>query len=189
MSGDYGNDWPEAPWESPDETAIKTDELQAFAHEKGEDFGDGTPKDYYLPKWKGVLEGRSTRAGFNKAAFFLGHIWCFWRKQWLLGVCILFAEGILGFILVTALMVAGGSPESAALRAMPYLGILAVRIWLGFSSNRLYLRRAFRAAAAARTSTAEAQERIEFLANRGGTSFLGVLLGLMINFATILTRV
>src|SRR5688572_23300644 len=49
----------------------------------------GPGADYYLERWRGLRNGASRTAGFNKWAFFLAWPWLFSRKIYVAGFAIL----------------------------------------------------------------------------------------------------
>lgn len=169
---------------------LRTAELRAYAGEPRGTWGDGSTKDYYLRKWRRILEGRSSWAGFNWAAGFFGINWCFWRRLYLTGVLLVVAEFAASFFVGVAVVIGMGirTPSHPALVASGYLSLLAVRIVFGALANRLYLRRATRAVAKARTREPDADARLALLRERGGTSGWGLAVSLAFSVATNVWR-
>jgi hypothetical protein len=159
----------------------------SFTDETGESWGDGAPRDYYLPKWVPVLRGQSRRAGFNRAAWFCGMTWCFWRKLYLVGIALVCAEiaGIFVLSVLFVLFTGIQNPDHIAFAAMPWVSLLLVRTCFGAISNRIYLRRTLTAIRRLRGSAPELERRVSLLRRRGGTSGIALTVAILLNLASL----
>ena len=175
----YPVDWPNGP--AAVEPPVQTSELLAYTDESGETYGDGSLRDYYVPKWRPILEGRSSWAGFNWAAWFCGLIWCFWRRLYFTGLALFVAEFSASFLLVLVVLVGTGTqdPADPALAAAGWVGPIAVRFVFGALANRVYFRRTIKAIATIRTLEPDRNSRLALLRKKGGPSGWGLAFGLL----------
>ena len=181
-TGDYPLHWPNDYIDL--DPPLQTVELLAYADESGEAWDDGSPLDYYLRKWRPILEGRSSWAGFNWASFCFGLHWCFWRKLYFVGFIVLAAEFFAGLLFALPIIVGTGTtdPTNPALIASGYLALLPTRLLLGIFSNRLYLRRANYAIQSARARESDLKTRVALLRRNGGTNSWAPAISLLLRF-------
>ena len=165
------------------------EELRAFADETGELYSDGIPQDYYTPKWDQYL-AKGSRLKFNWAACIFGMNWCFWRRQYALGLGVFVAELACSFIMVIGYGIGRGTirTDDWVPGLLAYAALPIVRVPLGLAANRYYLSRAKSAIAKARNfPTREGQ--MKRISRAGGTSFLGLAAGIVITLVvTIWSR-
>ncbi len=141
----------------------------------------GKEADYYLKKWQPILEGRSQRAGFNWAAFFLTGLWLAYRKMFK-GALIFW-----GIILIVPFLkssftfytLAFGKPEpTVALDILQALVDLVAPIICGTSGNIWYLSRTRKEINKIRVQGLQGEAYFQSLSKSGGTS-LGKSLGFL----------
>ena len=159
-------------------TCLSRDEIHAFAGE-----GWGGYERYYVGRLERLAEGGA--AGFNGAAFLFGTNWCFWRKLYRVGLLLLLVELVVGLAVAVALVTIMGDEviESSAVTLWTFVVFLAVRVPFGFIANDQYLKRAASAAEQARVESADSEAVLQTLARRGGTSLLGLAMGLALSVA------
>src|SRR5262249_468232 len=134
----------------------------------------GLNSDYYLSRWKPLLEGHDW-SGFNWAACLISGLWLPYRK--LYGAAALY-YGVALFlaVLMEEAVSSGGNSGFLVVR-------LAAKLICGVFANQWYFRHAARTVAAARADGLADDELAHVLAKRGGTSvaapimfFLGFVL-------------
>jgi hypothetical protein len=137
----------------------------------------GLRNAYYWRNWQRATGG-SLRAGFNWAAFFLSFGWMLNRKMYretLVGFAILLAVGVLqGLAAYTTGM---------NLNALGRVEDIAVAVTMGMLGNGLYLRRARRIIADVRAREPDPERREALLRARGGRSWLGILIAVVLTIA------
>jgi len=118
----------------------------------------GNEAEYYMDKFETmtVLEKRTT---WNWAAFFLSPMWCFYRKQYILGLMMI-------VLLMSTTLVEG---------ARQLLGLI-FSIFMGATGNFFYKTYVEKHLKIASELTAE--ERLNYYEKKGGTSYLAVFVGL-----------
>lgn len=140
----------------------------------------GKETDYYLKKWQPILEGRSQRAGFNWAAFFLTGLWLAYRKMFkgafiYCGI-ILIVSFLRSFYTLAILF----KPEPpVAIDILEGLVYLATSIICGTFGNIWYLSRTRKGINEIRTQGLQDKAYFQSLSKSGGTS-LGKSLGFLI---------
>jgi hypothetical protein len=155
-----------APVEPVPGEGLTRAEVDTFAGRKGR---------YYWHFWSRARPGRRF-AGFNWAAAIFNLTWLLYRRMYsefavalgaavTLGVGELFLEPLIG---------------KDAGRTVSRIDSLALGLVVGFLGNWLYLRRARAAVARARLLATPAEQHA-FLASRGGTSWLAVLISLVVS--------
>jgi len=161
--------------------APTAEELGAFADESPA--RDDLP--YYTARWIPHADGTG-RFGFNWPACLFGANWCLWRKQYLLAIGVYVAEIAFGFTLAFGYALGRGEvdPADPVPGFLAYLALPFVRIPLGASANRFYLKRATSAILEAR-SLPTRELRIERIRRRGGTSPLALTAGVLVSLAAI----
>lgn len=173
--------WPQAPGGESLSPPLSLDDLRAFAGTQATVSPLMKPVDYYVPRWVAVLSEQSVRGGFNWAAAFFGAYWCFWRKLYTLAFVILIAE-LLSTLLIGFIFLQGfdWQPTRETIGLQGWIAALPVRFLLGAHANTLYLARAIEAVGEARKTHADPDTQHDYLALRGGTSWLalGILIGL-----------
>jgi hypothetical protein len=95
---------------------------------------------YYVSKWATLQRSGWQLSSFNPAAALFSLPWCFYRKQYLLGLFLLLAEVGIGFVagLLWALLL----KNVASINALYWTGFVIMRIVFGAAANSLYYRRA-----------------------------------------------
>lgn len=136
-----------------------------------------------------ALKSGESHAGFNWAAALFGSNWCFWRKLYGLAFTILVAE-LVTTLLLAAIVVEASSetPDLATVSTAGWIALLPVRLLLGRYANTLYLSRAIQAVAEARSEIADSARQQEYMAERGGTSWLVLGIALAVQVALTLAR-
>lgn len=162
---------------------ITIEELRAFADESGEVSADGTPLDYYTPRWIRFLERQESPA-FHWAACLFGFNWCMWRKQYALAAGVLAAELLIGAAVGFGYTAGRGPLEEHdfAIVWLSYAALPIVRVPLGLRASQLYLARARVVIATAR-QLATRRQQLDCIREKGGTSVaalgIGIALGLL----------
>ncbi len=140
---------------------------------------------YYLNAWGPKLGTSTTGRRFNWPAAIFGMTWCFYRKMYGVGLLLVVAffalTFVLGLLMGFALAVFvpsldGGTHELSILLSVATL--LIVRVSFGFLANSIYFRKASRAIQDAAADGVTAEELPNHLAQAGGTSDIGLILGL-----------
>jgi len=134
---------------------------------------------YYVEKWKGLLAGTKSFAGFNVYAAIFGMAWFFYRRMFALGSAV-FLAGILVALVSSALIPAPERLDSVT-RTLVVVTSLAVfvRIPIGMIANVLY----YRKAAWAVRRSASVTTPIDFLKSKGGVSSGGAVLAVILGLA------
>jgi hypothetical protein len=168
---------------SPDRPLVVTDLTREQVHSFV-----GRRSGYYWDRWSRAELGRKF-AGFNWAAAFFNLTWLLYRRMYREFGIGLGAMAVLG-LAEAFLEPMIGKDNSATLSRIDNLVPVVA---LGILGNWLYLRRA-RDAIARTRHLATPAERHAFLAARGGTSWLAVLVGVgasvaLVAAATMIDRV
>jgi hypothetical protein len=155
---------------------IQEQELRSFV---------GSGAGYYLRKWRPLLAGESTSAGFNFAAFFFAGLWLPYRKMWratllLYGVVLaeFVAEDLLWYVLFR---------REAPLSFSPVASLI-VGLYCGANANRWYLRHTLQAIMEVQLQETSDEARLQVLAARGGTALFPAL-GLAVCFVGMVVAV
>lgn len=163
----------------------------------------GVNAQYYLPRFQRIRQGLG--GGWNWAAFFLGPLWLFYRKQYLLG-CILFAFQMIFDIATMWLMnpINTATTEAEIIAVMEQMMenpmmfpamflsflLLFAHLLLGAKGNQLYRHHCTKRIAYARQQVPDlsATELVSFGGVSVGASVIAYLLSsLLVNgFATFL---
>lgn len=159
---------PKAPMGTPAEPSPRegeptTAELRAFV---------GPRAERYLHHWTNLRSGKSSMAGINVAAFFLGPVWYAYRRMYVEVAVIL---GSIAAVAVLELILESVVGEIPAALDSPIN--IAFGVAMGLFANPLYYRRAKRIIAT--VSSHDPQRRLEEIASRGGTSWAGVVVLLL----------
>ena len=148
----------------------------------------GVNTQYYIPRFRNIREGRS--GGWNWAAFLLGPLWLFYRKQYLLGGLMFVFQTVLDIATMWLMYPINSAPsEEAMLAAMEQMAanpmmipalvlsllLLAAHFLLGAKGNHLYLHHCTR-----RIQRALAQTQDLSVAELN--SFGGVTMGVAVMF-------
>ncbi len=125
----------------------------------------GSKADYYLKKWRPVLEGKSHGAGFNWAAFFFSGLWLPYRKMYI--ATLIFFGVILFETILEENFFMGflGMPEASA--ALGSLVGLVVAIICGIYGNRWYLSHARKVISHVRSQGLQEDAYLKALSRRG----------------------
>lgn len=129
----------------------------------------GPRSERYLRQWSALRHDKKPLAGLNVAAFFFGPFWFAYRKLYVELALIIGGLVVLGggqAILEESL---GQSLPSALDNALN----IATGVTLSLLANPLYYRRAQRVIGSVHAASEE--ERLREIAERGGTSWLSVL--------------
>lgn len=154
-------------------TQMTKEEVDAFVQ---------TRTDYYWQRWYRSLMRSGSGAGWNWAAFFFGHTWFFYRKLYREGAALL-GLYLVTFVLVYTIVAFAGVDERDADR----FTTLALRVAAGVLANRIYLARAKRAVAKARSMSPEPMAVAALLRVEGGTSIVAALcVGPILSVVTLL---
>lgn len=178
--------WPAAPGGESISPPLSTQDLRIFAGDTAYAGPLRGNVDYYVPRWAEALSNSTTHAGFNWAAALFGSYWCFWRRLYALGFTILVAEFITSLLL--ALIFVQGlelEPDLGTVNAVGWVALIPVRGLLGYYANTLYLSRAIQTVAAARQEHAAAENQLQFVAERGGTSWLVLAIAMAVQIAVM----
>ena len=151
-------------------------------------YGAFAQNEDYLVRWRGLLKGDSSWAGFNWSAALLGMLWCFYRKMYWLGIAAFVAALVLGFL--TGITIGLWAPEllsSSVKLTFVTLAVTAtfIRLPLGLLANRLYFGRASDTISACVERGFTGADALVYLRSAGGTSFGAMLIALA---ATIAAR-
>jgi len=134
----------------------------------------GKNHGYYWRNWQRAT-GSGLRAGFSWPAFFLSFAWMLYRKM--------YREFFIWGAAVFGLGVVRGVIESVTetnLDAVDKVENFVVAVAMGMLANGLYLRKARRVIADVRAREPDPERRVALLEVRGGTSWLGLVLGLAV---------
>lgn len=159
--------------EQGDVQSVSLDDLQSFTQEK-----------HYVDRWRTRHQRGHGWTGFNWPALLVGPIWCFYRKQWWLGIGYWVAYFAAVFIGAIAYAFATADIESANERDFVLIAIGAmvlVRLILAAFANNLYYRNAVRLIGKLRRQARDEADAIARILRRGGTSAWGMMIGIAIN--------
>ncbi len=141
-------------------------ELRAFV---------GSQADYYLRKWARVLDDPQLgEAGVNWVALFVPLSWLGYRRMYKLAAAVMAAELAL-YVAVQVLFVDFFGAQSAPLSVTLIITVM-VRVVCALYGNAWYLDRAQLALTELRQQRLEGERALNFLARRGGTSGVGMVL-------------
>ncbi|MEM1176741.1 MAG: DUF2628 domain-containing protein [Acidobacteriota bacterium] len=165
-------DLPENPYAPPQAQAApvpraerEEDDLRTFI---------GPRSDYYLDKWRPVLEGSGEKIGFNWAAFFLSGLWLTYRKMYrfaFIFAAIIIVESVLEEIFFVQVL---GHETAPAVVSNAVNALTAVVF--GAFGNFWYLIHCRRKIHLAGALAPTPESRDASLQKAGGTSALGPLL-------------
>lgn len=142
---------------------------------------------FYIPRFKKMEKG--SKLGWNWGAFFFGHIWYFYRKNFAFGLIYALVEILISVIsaepmqkyldLVYQLTESPMSNEllasmSALMPKMMLLSTVTILVRVGFTlvSNYVYKRKVMSIISSAREQTQNTEEYQEHLQAKGGASIL-----------------
>ncbi len=148
---------------------LTREEVRAFVGDKS--------ANYYWRSWQRV-QGGGLRAGFNFAAFFLNFAWLLYRKMY--REFLVLAAALVGLGVVHGVIEALTEKN---LDAIDKVENVVVAVTMGLLANGLYLRRAQRVIGNARAQEPDPARREALLRARGGTSWLGLLIGIAVSIA------
>jgi hypothetical protein len=166
------------PYAAPATPADAASEVETAAHDlTAEEVRAfvGDQHAYYWGSWRPRPSGRGIRGGFNWAACFLNIVWLLYRKMYREFFILLGA--LLG---VGVLEAVAASLTEKKLDGVDKLVNFVVAVTMGMRGNSLYLRRARRVIGAVRAEEPDPERRLVLLKARGGTSWIGLLLGLAV---------
>lgn len=149
------------------------DDLQSFTQEK-----------HYVDRWRlRHLRGHGW-AGFNWPALLVGPVWCFYRKQWWLGIGYWIAYFVAVFVIAIAYAFATAEVETGNEQDFMLIAVgtmVLVRLLLAAIANNLYYRNAIRTIQKLRRQAKDEADAIARIHRRGGTSALGMMIAIAIN--------
>ncbi|WP_207496025.1 DUF2628 domain-containing protein [Aridibaculum aurantiacum] len=135
--------------------------------------------DYYLTRLQQYREGR--KMSFNGYAFFFGVLWFMYRKMYVEAFIILFliiVEGVIEEVLLES----AGVPGSSGVNVISTIVIASI---LGVIGNSLYMKKAQRVVAKAKEENTDEQSMLQYLQEKGGTSYSFVLLIVVVIAAVV----
>lgn len=144
-----------------------------------EDFANYAGGNQYETAWIQFRATGGSVLGFHWPVFFVGTLWCVYRKMYLFGVILFFAGMLTSALYELAVELAEAPADDIRFRIGRLIVVfLAVRVPAALLANALYCRKAVKAIRAAPPGTAE--ERAAYLSRRGGTSNLALGLVVML---------
>lgn len=155
-------------------------DLRAFIGE-----GDPDVQHHYIESWKRFSRRPLGIVGFNWAATCFGLNWCFFRKMYLVGAVLVLTEFAAGVMLVIAVLLVSGDQVFERYEVLlTYAGLIPVRFTFGLLADSVYFRRACRAIDRVSGGREDGQTLNE-IERRGGTSGIGLAVGLGISAASV----
>lgn len=135
----------------------------------------GKKADYYNRKW--TKADSKNGVSFNVAAFFLSFLWLGYRKVY--QPIILFA---VAFLLIDLVLFLTGYEYSLTSLSNPLDQAISIGVTITFAmyGNAIYRSHAKKQIKIINESTPDEAEREKLYAKKGGTSWLGVLIGILI---------
>jgi len=151
----------------------------------------GPNADYYLMRWQSFRDGSGPWSRVNVSALVFTGLWCFYRRMYLIGVCVWLGGVALGWAVVLAAFLVKGDAIGGSLPiALASLAAnLAVPLSFGLLANYIYYQRAVRCIDAVRRRTSDPAARLEQIRQAGATRFFWVGFSLLLStavFATVL---
>ena len=113
--------------------------------------------DYYIRKFE-TQDITEKNATWNWPAFLVSPMWCFYRKQYILGASIMASSFILNYL--------GGIGDLIQFGIAIYIGFMGNYFYRGYIEKHLEV-----------SSEMPYDARIKYYEKKGGTSYLAVLIG------------
>ena len=127
----------------------------------------GPNADRYLSQWSGLVEARSSFAGFNWSAFLAYVLWFVYRRMYL-EACVLVSFSI-GLGVLESFIATTGVLSPATVSVLGGASSLAFYVAVGFAANPWYYHRAQRLLQKNATSVA-GSDRAERVSSLGGVN-------------------